>query len=72
MATLLEFAEKMVRGEAPPPPIGRFLGFVLKPIEPGRAVVEMETDERHRRTSDVKKTHPAPMAPAAPRIPRRR
>ena len=47
MATLLEFAEKMVRGEAPPPPIGRFLGFVLKSIEPGRAVVEMETDERH-------------------------
>jgi uncharacterized protein (TIGR00369 family) len=37
----------MVRGEAPPPPIGRLLGFVLREIEPGHAVFEMETDERH-------------------------
>jgi uncharacterized protein (TIGR00369 family) len=37
----------MQRGEAPPPPIGRLLGFVLKVIEPGRAVFEMEADERH-------------------------
>jgi uncharacterized protein (TIGR00369 family) len=35
------------RGEAPPPPIGRLLGFVLKEIEPGRAVFEIESDERH-------------------------
>src|ERR1700731_3764599 len=47
MATLLELAEKMLRGEAPPPPVGRLLGFVLKSIEPGRAVFEMEADERH-------------------------
>jgi uncharacterized protein (TIGR00369 family) len=47
MATILESAEKMLRGEAPPPPIGRLLGFVLKAIEPGRAVFEMEIDERH-------------------------
>ncbi len=47
MATILELAEKMVRGEAPPPPIVRFLGLVLKSIEPGGAVCEMETDERH-------------------------
>jgi uncharacterized protein (TIGR00369 family) len=37
----------MRRGEVPPPPIGRLLGFVLKEIEPGRAVFEMEADERH-------------------------
>src|SRR6516225_104409 len=37
----------MQRGEAPPPPIGRLLGFVLKVIEPGRAVFEMQVDERH-------------------------
>src|SRR5438270_374825 len=36
----------MQRGEASPPPIGRLLGFVLKGIEPGRAVFEMEADER--------------------------
>src|SRR6516165_1129455 len=47
MATILEFAQKMQRGELPPPPIGRLLGFVLKSIEPGRAVFEMEVDERH-------------------------
>ncbi len=47
MATILELAQKMQRAEAPPPPIGRLLGFVLKVIEPGHAVFEMEADERH-------------------------
>src|SRR5438128_11262129 len=47
MTTILELAQKMLRGDAPPPPIGRLLGFVLKSIEPGRAVFEMEADERH-------------------------
>src|SRR6184192_1171712 len=46
MATILELARKMQRGEAPPPPIGRLLGFALKVIEPGQAVFEMEIDER--------------------------
>src|SRR6266536_2878308 len=45
MATILELAQKMQRGEAPP--IGRLPGLVLKEIEPGRAVFEMEADERH-------------------------
>ena len=48
MTTILEKARKMQRGEAPPPPIGRLLGFVLKVIEPGHTVFEMEADERHR------------------------
>ena len=47
MATILENAQKMLRGDAPPPPIGRLIGFTLKSIEPGRAVFEMEADERH-------------------------
>src|SRR4051812_44219597 len=47
MAMILELAQKMQRGEAPPPPIGRLLGFILKEIEPGRAVFEMEAGERH-------------------------
>jgi uncharacterized protein (TIGR00369 family) len=47
MATILGLAQQMLRGDAPPPPIGRLLGFVLKSIEPGRAVFEMEVDERH-------------------------
>ena len=47
MATILETARQMLRGEQPPPPIGRLLGFVLKAIEPGRAVFELAADERH-------------------------
>ena len=44
MTTILELARTVQRGEAPLPPIGRLLGFVLKVIEPGRAVFEMEVD----------------------------
>src|SRR5580692_5068610 len=47
MATILDLAQKSLRGEAPPPPIAQLLGFVLKSIEPGRAVFEMLVDERH-------------------------
>ena len=47
MATILDLAQKTLRGEAPPPPVGRLLGLVLKASEPGRAVFEMEADERH-------------------------
>jgi len=47
MTTMLELAQKMQRGEAPPPPIGRLLVFVMKLIEPGRVIFEMEADERH-------------------------
>jgi uncharacterized protein (TIGR00369 family) len=36
-----------VHGEATPPPIARLLGFALKSIEPGRAIFEMEVDQRH-------------------------
>ena len=46
-ATILENTRRVQRAEAPPPPIGRLLGFVLKVIEPGHAVFEMEADERH-------------------------
>jgi len=47
MATIRELVEKILRGEEPPPPISRLLGLVLVSIEPGRAVFEMEADERH-------------------------
>ena len=47
MATILDLAQKTLRGKVPPPPIGWLLGFVLKVIEPGRAVFEMEAAERH-------------------------
>src|ERR1700690_4344097 len=33
--------------QLPLPPVGRLIGFVLKSIEPGHAIFEMEADERH-------------------------
>src|ERR1700729_919770 len=47
MPSIFEAAQRMLRGEEPPPPIGRLLGFILKAVEPGRAVFEMAVDERH-------------------------
>jgi len=47
LATILELAQSMLRGEQPPPPVGRLIGFVLKAIEPGRAVFELEAGEQH-------------------------
>src|SRR5438876_1982041 len=33
--------------QLPPPPVSRLIGFVLKSIEPGHAIFEMQTEERH-------------------------
>jgi uncharacterized protein (TIGR00369 family) len=44
---ILDLAQKVLRGELPPPPIAQLIGFVLKHIEPGRAVFELEVTERH-------------------------
>jgi uncharacterized protein (TIGR00369 family) len=46
MTKMLDRIQRMVRGEAPPPPIALFLGFRLTAIEPGRADLEMEVDGR--------------------------
>jgi hypothetical protein len=35
--------------QLPLPPVGRLVGFVMKSIEPGHAIFEMEADERHTR-----------------------
>jgi uncharacterized protein (TIGR00369 family) len=43
----LELAKQVMRDERMPPPINRFLSFVIKSIEPGHAVFEMKIDERH-------------------------
>src|SRR5215468_1931078 len=42
-----EQGQKMLRGELSPAPIARLLGLAARSIEPGRAVFEMEADERH-------------------------
>jgi uncharacterized protein (TIGR00369 family) len=47
MTSLLEYGQKIVRGELPPPPIAQLLGIALKAIEPGHALLEMQASERH-------------------------
>jgi uncharacterized protein (TIGR00369 family) len=46
MATILELAQAMLRGDTTPG-VARLIGFVLKSIEPGKAVVELQADKRH-------------------------
>ena len=47
MATMLEVGRQMVRGEREPFPVARLVGLAMKAIEPGRAVFEMQADQRH-------------------------
>jgi uncharacterized protein (TIGR00369 family) len=47
MPKMLDMIEKMARGELPPPPVARLIGFRLTSIKPGEAVVELETNETH-------------------------
>lgn len=42
----LQDLEKILRGEASPPPIAKLLGLELASVEPGRVVVEMVASER--------------------------
>jgi uncharacterized protein (TIGR00369 family) len=46
MPKMLSLIEQLVRGEAPPPPIARLIGFTVTAVESGRVVVELDTDER--------------------------
>jgi len=47
MATMLELMRMAMRGEVEPPPIATLIGFRITAVEPGRAVLELETAERH-------------------------
>src|SRR5277367_4751269 len=47
MGKSLERLEKVVRGELPPPPVAKLIGFRLTSIKPGEAVIELETNESH-------------------------
>ncbi len=44
---MLEQIEKVVRGELPPPPVARLVGFRTVAIRPGEAVIELEATEAH-------------------------
>jgi len=47
MAKLLDGMERMVRGEAPPPPAATLLGMRLESFSPGEAVVALEATAAH-------------------------
>ncbi|GAB2893084.1 PaaI family thioesterase [Streptomyces deserti] len=42
-----ELLKSMVSGDLPNPPIGQLLNFRVAEAEPGRAVIELQPDERH-------------------------
>ena len=47
MAKHLDDLEKLVRGELPPPPIARLIGFQVTSVRHGEAVVELEASDSH-------------------------
>jgi uncharacterized protein (TIGR00369 family) len=47
MTKMLTHIEAMVKGEVPPPPIARLVGFNLISVKPGEAVVELHASEKH-------------------------
>jgi uncharacterized protein (TIGR00369 family) len=44
---LLDIMHAYIKGEVPPPPVARLVGFRLTAVEPGKAVFEMEANENH-------------------------
>jgi uncharacterized protein (TIGR00369 family) len=47
MPTFYDGIQKMLRGEAPPAPVARLVGFELVAAKPGEAVVELTTGPEH-------------------------
>ena len=47
MTRMLDRIEAIVRGDAPPPPIARLIGFDLISVKPGAAVIEFQAAEAH-------------------------
>jgi uncharacterized protein (TIGR00369 family) len=47
MAKMLERIEKILRGELPPPPVARLIGFRLTAVKTGEAVIEFEATDAH-------------------------
>ncbi|MCI0398189.1 MAG: PaaI family thioesterase [Chloroflexi bacterium] len=44
---IADFPAMVLRGEALPPPVARFIGFEIVAVEKGRVEVSFESDERH-------------------------
>ena len=47
MTKMLEHTEAIIRGEAPPPPVAKLIGFDLISVRSGEAVVELQATEAH-------------------------
>jgi uncharacterized protein (TIGR00369 family) len=47
VAKHLDDLERLVRGELPPPPIARLIGFQVTSVRHGEAVVELEASDTH-------------------------
>ncbi len=47
MTKMLDLSKAVARGDAPPPPIARLIGFDLVSVNPGEAVIEFQATEAH-------------------------
>lgn len=44
---MLDLSKAVARGDAPPPPIARLIGFDLVSVNPGEAVIEFQATKAH-------------------------
>ena len=47
MSTLFDLAQRICRGDSPPPPVARLIGCTLTFIAPGQAHIEFEAGAQH-------------------------
>lgn len=47
MTTMLEVIQKVVRGDVAGPPVAELIGFSVRDVQLGKAVVDFEADTRH-------------------------
>jgi len=47
MNEIPEYLQRVISGKSPPPPITNLIGFSLTQIEYGRAIIELEVNDRH-------------------------
>ena len=47
MTKMLDRIEQILRGDAPPPPVAKLIGFELISVKPGEAVIEFQATEAH-------------------------
>ena len=47
MTKMLDRIEQILRGDAPPPPVAKLIGFKLISVKPGEAGIEFQATEAH-------------------------